>query len=142
MNDQIRSLAKGIDGWLKPREAQTLFSLAKAVPAGQCIVELGSFQGRSTACLAEGSKVGNQVAVYAVDPHTGSPEHQVAWGTVDTYLTFKKNLERFGLWRWVTPLVKTSAKAAKDDFPPIGLLFIDARHEKESVREDFRLWAP
>jgi predicted O-methyltransferase YrrM len=131
-----------INGWLLPEEGELLYSLAVGVKPEQCIAEVGSYKGRSTAYLAQGSKDGKQARVYAIDPHTGSPEHWAVGQKVDTYTTFTDNLTTLGLRKQVTVVRKTSAEAAKDNYPPIGLLFVDARHELADVWEDYRLWLP
>lgn len=143
MNDRVREFCRSINGWLWPQEGQLLFSLAKNVKPGQAIIELGSYEGRSTACLAEGSLQGEKAVVYAVDPHTGSPEHRKALGAVDTFTTFQRNIERFQLTSVVKPCRMTSVRAAKELVTdPIGLLFIDAQHEYAAVRQDVDIWLP
>src|SRR3989442_15940896 len=57
-----------IEGSVSAEEILHLHRLAAEVSQG-CIVEVGSFRGRSTAALAMGSLGGFQVPVYAVDPH-------------------------------------------------------------------------
>ena len=140
--NRLREYVRSIPGWFTLPEAWLIYRKARCVPNGQCIVELGSFLGRSTACLIQGSMDGNGVPVYAVDPHTGSAEHTEAWGPVDTYAAFEGNLKQYGLWENVTAIRATSLEAAMDSYPPIGLLFIDARHELQFVTEDYRSWLP
>ena len=50
-------------------ESKALYELALKVPEGQAIIEIGSWCGRSTCALALGSKHGNNVPVYSIDPH-------------------------------------------------------------------------
>ena len=57
-----------IHGFLDPNEAQLLYRLASEVPAGGVIVEIGSYEGRSTICLGKGAKV-NGANVWAIDPY-------------------------------------------------------------------------
>ena len=54
-----------IPGWLSLQEAALLYDLAVDSPGP--IVEIGSYQGRSTAALSLGSKAGQQQTVYAID---------------------------------------------------------------------------
>ncbi len=51
-------IVKGVRGWLTDDEALVLESLSASVPAGKCVVEIGSFCGRSTTALALGSRLG------------------------------------------------------------------------------------
>lgn len=44
---RIETFLATIRGWLTKPEARLLFQLAQHVEQGECIVELGSFEGRS-----------------------------------------------------------------------------------------------
>lgn len=132
----------GIGGWLCEAEGNLLYDLARKVSFGQAIVEIGSWKGRSTACLGQGSKDGNLVFVYAIDPHTGSPEHRRWFGKVDTYQEFLKNISDAGVSEYIKPIKETSETAAEDFNLPIGLLFIDGEHGLAAVRLDYDLWFP
>lgn len=134
----VHAKADPIEGWLSPLEGELLYRLARDCSRG-VIVEIGSFQGKSTVWLATGSQAGNRAPVYAVDPHTGSPEYS---GPQNTLPRFRENIQQAGLSDIVRPLVMTSAQAARDFDQPVGLLFVDGSHEYEAVRQDFELWAP
>jgi len=70
MNKIVNNICKSIGGPISEQEALFLYELAKDVKNG-VIVEIGATQGRSTICLAMGSKAGNGVKVYSIDPHAG-----------------------------------------------------------------------
>jgi len=137
---RIKSIAHEIPGWLHDEDVELLYRSAMRVPAGSCIVEIGSWVGKSTVVLAEGSLSGNKVPVYAVDPHEGGMEH-AREGVLNTLQSFRSNIERFGVKELVHEVVATSQSASMPSCP-IGLLFIDGDHEYESVRMDFDLWVP
>ena len=59
-----------VDGWMSPDQAEALYTAAAACHAGDQIVEIGSFRGRSTIVLASAAPEG--VAVVAIDPHAGN----------------------------------------------------------------------
>ena len=88
--------------------------------------------------------------MYAVDHFRGSSEHQPGQAFEDgsildhgsTFPEFQQNIQRAGIDEYVVPVPKDSAEAAKEWQGPIRLLFIDASHEYEAVRQDFELWAP
>ena len=148
----ILELTAAIDlvrGFLSHREGATLYMLAAEGPAKGQIVEIGSFMGRSTIWLAHGSKQCQREKVFAVDPHTGSPEHQADGELADwmpesgsTHAQFISNATKFEVDDWITPLVMTSEQAAASWRDPIRLLFIDADHSLEMVTRDFELWEP
>lgn len=124
-----------IDGWITTPEGEFLYSLARLCRSG-CIVEIGSWKGRSTYYLGMGSRHGKQPKVYAVDHFKGTPE------SGPTLTEFLNNMERAGLSDLVVPIVEYSADAAKDFNEPIGVLFIDGDHGYESVKQDYELWSP
>lgn len=132
----------GIEGWLTIKEAELLYELARNCTGNGVIVEIGSYKGRSTVCLALGSKSGKNVPIYSVDHHTGSPEHRGWFGQINTLFDFKKNIEKVGVNDLIIPLVMQSEKAAVDFEKQIELLFIDGAHEYESVKQDFEVWTP
>ncbi|MCK4307122.1 class I SAM-dependent methyltransferase [candidate division WOR-3 bacterium] len=117
-----------------------LYNRAKECSKG-VIVEIGSWKGRSAVWLGRGSQAGFKREVYAVDPHTGSPEHHRLYGKIWTLPVFQKNIERAGLSNIVVSLVKTSEEASKDWKEPIELLFIDGRHDYKYVKQDYDLWS-
>lgn len=140
---QVTALTETVEGWLTHEEGALLYRLARRCTGRGVIVEIGSFKGKSTIWLAKGSEAGAGVPVYAIDPHTGSEEHQAtAGGQVWTYEEFLVNLRRARAEELVHPLVTTSAQAATSFHLPVELLFIDGDHRYEAVRQDFDLWFP
>src|SRR5271165_3238736 len=57
-----------INGWLGLNAAELLFAVAASARIG-CIVEVGSYRGRSTVALCAGSSTGANVPVFAIEPH-------------------------------------------------------------------------
>jgi len=139
----IKEISKNIPGWLSDAQGEFLYNTAKKCIGKGVIVEIGSWEGKSTVWLAKGSKAGSNAKIYAVDPHTGSSEHKKRYGVVWTFEEFKKNIKRANVEDIVVPIVKTSEDAARDwDEKPIELLWIDGSHEYEMVKLDFDLWFP
>ena len=132
-----------LDGWLTLSEGKFLFELSGKINGGGVILEIGSWKGKSTICLAKGAKP--ETKIYAIDPHVGSDEHLalVAAGEkVWTFDKFKQNLQTFGVLDRVTPMVDYSHNVAKKWSQPIELLFIDGAHDEESVARDFEMFSP
>ena len=128
------SKVSAIDGWLSRSEASVLFD--KAARAQGPIVEIGSFQGRSTAALALGAMAGSGQPVYAVDSFVGdggrancSPE------------ILRRNLDGAGINGLVRIVPKASHEAA-GEIPECDLLFVDGGHDLESVSRDLSLYLP
>jgi len=137
---EVVESVRHVGGWLTDREAALLYTLARRCSGAGAIVEIGSWKGRSTICLAKGTRVGSQTPVYAIDPHTGmgGPYGANTW----TFDEFKANIAAAGVEEAVIPLVQTSQDAVQEFEQPVELLFIDGGHDYDSVRRDFELWFP
>lgn len=132
-----------LDGWFTLSEGKFLFDLASKIKGGGVILEIGSWKGKSTICLAKGANP--EIKICAIDPHVGSEEHQAAVPAgerVWTFDEFKKNLAAFEVESRVTPLVDYSYNIGKTWNQPIELLFIDGAHDEASVAKDFEMFAP
>jgi MMP 1-O-methyltransferase len=141
---RVHAVADPIQGWLSPLEGELLYRLAKSCTGRGVIVEIGSYKGKSTVWLAQGSQAGAGTPVYAIDPHSGSPEYREATSGVvpDTFDDFRRNIQSANVAGTVFPIVSTSAQAAGSFQKPVELLFIDGSHEYENVLKDFELWFP
>lgn len=141
---EIKKLVEKIDGHhsVSDREGEFLYNVSKNCVGKGVIVEIGSWKGRSTIWLGRGSKAGNKVKVYAIDPHTGAPIHREIYGRVWTFEEFKRNIKTSNVDDVVMPVVKTSEEAEKDWNEPVELLWIDGNHEYKFVKLDFDKWSP
>ena len=140
--NEVKRLTDTIEGWLTDKEGKYLYNLAKSCAGRGVIVEIGSWKGKSTIWLGTGSKKGGRIKIYAVDPHTGFPEHKNDHASVSTFPEFQRNLRNARVDDIVIPIVQTSAKAAKNFQYPVELIFIDGAHEYDLVRSDFDHWFP
>jgi predicted O-methyltransferase YrrM len=128
---RVKPVIADIPGWLTDEEGEALYELARACRGDGVIVEIGSWKGKSTVCLALGSQAGNSVPVYAIDPHADY-----------RFGDFKTNIERAGIAELVRPIAALSQAAADGFEEPIELLFVDGAHEYDLVLEDFEQWVP
>jgi predicted O-methyltransferase YrrM len=116
-----------VRGWLTRTEGEALAACAR----GRVVLEIGSYCGRSTICMAQTAK-----RVYALDWHRG--DAGAGWG--QTLPEFLANIERYGVADKVIPLVGRT-----DDLSPIladlsvEFVFVDGAHDADSVRADTRL---
>jgi predicted O-methyltransferase YrrM len=140
--DEIKKSVRKVQGWLTDKEGELLYNFAKNCTGKGVIVEIGSWKGKSTIWLGKGSKSGNKVKVYAIDPHVGSSEHRRIHGNIWTFEEFAKNIKNAEVDDIIVPIVKTSKEASKDFHKPVELIFIDGAHEYELVKLDFKLWFP
>jgi len=123
-----------VEGMISEGEAGQLMELAAAVPSGACIVEVGSYRGRSTTALALAA---NGAPVYAVEPHESFEGiYGGNFGPADRRAFFE-NLLKAGVVEKVR-LVNLSAEVLREGWEqPVGLLWIDGDHTLEGVRRDF-----
>lgn len=155
----VNEIFDSIPGMLSYEEGNLFFTLASKCKSG-AIVEIGSAHGRSTTCFAMGSKYGNRMPVYSIDPHNGvgatpdnghdprgleyhpgNPNIKYYINQGKSYDAFVKNLNKFNVWDIVHPIVNYSELAYKEWVPQdIELLFIDADHRFEYVKMDFLTW--
>ena len=140
--EQIEESLAEAHGWTTFDEGRALYSLAQGCSGQGVIVEIGSYMGRSTIWLAHGSKAGNNVKIYAIDPHTGDPQTWEARPERWTYDFFLTNIKAHGVDDIITPMVMTSEQATQDVPEPVELVFIDGDHRYEFARLDFDLWFP
>ena len=128
-----------LPGMLTPDEVEYLYCLGQLNPTRGVIVEIGSWKGKSTICLALGSLTAGGEKIYAVDPHKPLAEE----GYIeDTEAEFRKNISEARVDGQVVPMVMSSEEAAKDWNKPIRLLWIDGDHRYQEVKRDFLLWEP
>jgi predicted O-methyltransferase YrrM len=123
-----------VRGWLSAEEGAALADLA----TGKRVLEIGSFCGRSTVCMAQTAK-----AVVCIDPFDGRATSEPG----STLAEFNANIERYGVAGKVEPYRGTTSLVAPtltaDSF---DLVFIDGAHDFDSVTLDIaaaeRLLAP
>lgn len=103
---------------------------------GKRVLEIGAYQGRSTAALAQTASL-----VVSVDHHRGDAGTRAVGTAPDwTLPLFCGHLNRLGLWEKVVPIIGNV-----EDIRPIlapfafDLVWIDGAHDEESVSRDTAL---
>lgn len=135
--------ALATEGWMKRAEILALMALARDVPEGAHIVEIGTYRGRSTVALANGASCGNHGRVYTFDPHLEfSGVRGGAFGPQDQAYLYRA-LADAGVGEGVF-VVCLDSKMVASNWPArdVGLLFVDGDHRREAVRADLLAWFP
>lgn len=108
-----------IPGWLRQEEAKALAEISH----GKRVLEIGSYCGLSTVCIARTAE-----SVTAVDYFDGRGTRVPG----DTQPAFQANIDRYGL----TDKVMTCHPDSEIPLPLYDLAFIDGAHDAASVAAD------
>lgn len=124
-----------VPGHLTLKEVIALKDTVKAFAQGGTIVEIGSFLGKSSNCLAEA--MGGNGHLYCVDTWENDA---MPGGRIDNYQEFLQNMKK---WETIyTPLRGKSSNIVKTWNIPIDYLWIDGDHSYKGCGEDIRNWFP
>jgi len=132
-----------VGGWMTDAQARRLWDAASALRAGDRIVEIGSFQGRSTIVLASAAAEG--VEVLAIDPHAGNdrgPQEFEGFEeeAANDNAVFNENLRSAGVADRVRHVRRFSDAAHAEVEGEIDLLYIDGAHRYGPALGDIRRW--
>jgi len=125
-------------GWFYNEDLNEYRRLVEDLPDYSTICELGCYKGRSLCSVADIIKRKN-LTVYAVDVFTGTKSE----GYIEpNYLEeFDNNMERFGLDPGIFEMTTDEAvEVFADSF--FDLVFIDADHQYEAIKNDIEKWLP
>ena len=138
----FNALMESLTGGVTTEEAALLRRLASEVHEG-CIVEVGSFRGKSAVALATGVREQERAqrpSIYCIEPHrpfTGfyggefGPEDRGA---------FYEVMCRTGMFHDVALVNLSSEEVTPAWKEPVALIFIDGDHSYTSVKKDFECW--
>jgi hypothetical protein len=130
-------------GFLTEREARFLALAAACAPARGTVLEIGSFQGKSTVGLASIAARYGLGKVVTVDPHTApsvtDPDLQ---GQASSWDDFRRTLRAAGVEAAVEVHRAFSRDLARGWDRPIRLLWIDGDHTYAGAKEDIDLFRP
>ena len=135
-----------LDGWLTDKEAMGLYHIARMLPDKSIVVEIGSWQGKSTCCIAKGLGSGK---VYAIDPFNADggfdveseKEYLQKKGNKDLLQSFRKNMQQLKVLDKII-IKKGYSYEFADEFDRIDMLFIDGDHSIKGCTTDFNLYSP
>ncbi len=140
------SRAQTIEGWMADSE---LSWLAQQARKSSIVVELGSWNGRSSRAIADNLPA--DAKLFCVDTFSGSSGEPDAHKTAKeregdgAFMKFFENLYDHIMLGRVIPVRMESGNAA-EILAKMGvkadMLFIDADHSYEGVKRDIQLWKP
>jgi hypothetical protein len=131
---EYRRETASIPGLVAPESADVLYALCRTQELRGDVLEIGSWQGKSTSYLARAVKDSGNGSVVAIDHFKGSPGRETVYrlgldDLSDLEKGFRENMIRFGLDRVVTLLPLPSHKAhAQIKDRAFRFIFIDGDH--------------
>lgn len=136
-------------GMLPRPRGMMLYCLALGQTLRGDVVEIGSWQGRSTCFLAQACRDGGNGVVRAIDHFQGNAHRRDSYivgrhDLGDLEVNFRRNIDAAGLARHVRLYAMTSAQAIEqhgEDFHRVRLLFIDGDHSEAGVTGDIDRFA-
>lgn len=143
-DELFTSLMNDLIGGVSLKEGWALRRYAASTNNG-CIVEIGTFRGKSAVALSVGvaeNSANPLPMIYCIEPHqayTGFYGGQ--FGPIDRG-HFYKVMATTGAYNYAALVNLPSAVAANCWRESIGLLFIDGSHYYEEVKNDFSVWSP
>ncbi|MFH2204583.1 MAG: class I SAM-dependent methyltransferase [Elusimicrobiota bacterium] len=147
--ESLAEISRTLPGMITPQSGQFLYSLCYMQRKKGDVVEIGSWQGRSTSFLARAVSNSRNGRFYAIDHFAGTPGEAKSSFRVtrddlsDLENNFHSNMKRVGLSDCVTLLNMSNEKAvARLSDAQIRFLFIDGDHSKEGVAKDIELFFP
>ncbi len=139
---ELWRLVEPLRGFLRPREAGLLYWAAAQWPLPGPVIELGSFEGRSTVLFARAGRIVHAIDAWSLeveDPSAYSEGH----GSAETaFENFKTNLEHAQVKDLVRIHRGFTHQVVHDWKTPGALLYVDAGHTYDEVKNDLRLWIP
>lgn len=127
----LKKLAGSIDGLTSEESCFLLYSLVKGMGVGGDVLEIGSFKGRVTVCLAKGLKERGQGKVYSIDSNLLGAKEE-----------FLQNISRNGVADRVVPYFANSARVNRGWCHPLAFIWHDTDADYPVCVSDFVLWEP
>lgn len=145
--EKLGKMSLTIPGMITPQAGKFLYALCYMQDLNGDVVEVGSWQGRSSTFLARAVKESANGDFYAIDHFAGNKGKEKFYA-IDGSMSslkenFNENMMHFGLDKIVNLLDMVNTEAVKRiNDKKIRFLFIDADHTKEGVQEDIKLFFP
>jgi predicted O-methyltransferase YrrM len=126
-----------VPGWLGDGDVNVLYRLARTVPPGGTIVEIGSMHGKSACSIAS---VATDALIYCFDFWPGNDI--IASDEIIRLNTIERFTEYTSRYPNIIPNKVSSNLDYGWDKPQIDMFFIDAAHTNPTDWESIEYWLP
>lgn len=146
--ERLAQISLSIPGMVTPRSGQILYLLCAIQEAVGDVVEIGSWQGRSTSFLARAVSDSDNGRFFAIDHFKGNVGKESSYvvgrqDLGDLKQNFMSNMKALNLDSSISLLEMTTTEAAREfRRGQIRFLFIDGDHTYEGVSRDIELFLP
>ncbi len=146
--ERLAQISLSIPGMVTPRSGQILYSLCALQEAAGDVVEIGSWQGRSTSFLARAVSDSRNGRFFAIDHFKGNVGKETSYvvekqDLSDLKRNFMSNMKTLNLDSSINLLDMTTMEAAKEfRRGQVRFVFIDGDHTYEGVSRDIELFLP
>jgi predicted O-methyltransferase YrrM len=146
--DRLAQISLSIPGMVTPRSGQILYALCAFQEATGDVVEIGSWQGRSTSFLARAVSDSGNGRFFAIDHFKGNVGKETSYvvgkhDLSDLKQNFLANMKTLSLDSSVNLLDMPTIEAAKEfRRGQVRFAFIDGDHTYEGVSRDIELIIP
>lgn len=139
---EIWEKIEGAAGFLSMKEAGLLFWAARQCPVPGPVIELGSYEGRSTGLFALAGR-----HVYAIDAWSLEVADLSAYGhgavaADEVFARFQSNLRQMRVEHLVSINRGLTHQIGQTWDEEGAILFVDAGHTYEDVSRDLAIWTP
>jgi len=141
--DMIWQKVDSVGGFLSRKEAGLLFWAACNCPVSGSVIELGSYEGRSTCVFALAGRFVHAVDAWDAWSLNVSDQSANGNGRISpdlVLLRFRENLRLMNVEHMVSVHRSTTHAIGRDWNKEGAILFVDAGHAYEDVEEDLRIW--
>jgi len=145
---EIKNIGEAIPGMIATDSGAHLFSLCLFQQEKGDVVEIGSWQGRSTAFLGYAVRQSENGKLWAIDHFKGNVNKEHYYVVEKEDLSdlkegFQNNIESVGLTPHVNLLNMPNHEAVEQiDDKSVRFLFIDGDHTKAGIEKDLELFLP
>ena len=130
--EAIKRLTSQNEDCISDAVCELLYGLARDVPEGQAIVEVGRGKGKSTVWLVRGSEAGKKNKVFSFASQEESPDPVNA--------DFNTNLAGAGIQDTLVSRHEVAEEAARRWKGNVGLLWINTLHDYEDIKRVMINW--